>query len=84
MPLIPARRRWIASRPWQSEGTSITRYILFDFTNVSGLDATAARSCFLNLTRTLTPLGITILFGGVHKGSHIERLLIGHEILGVR
>ena len=76
------------SGPALSEGSSptelptppVTRFILFDFTSVTGLDATAARSCFLNLTRTLTPLGIKVMFGGVPKGSHIERLLIGHEI----
>ena len=61
-----------------------TRFVLFDFSAVSGLDATAARSCFLNLTRTLAPLGITVAFGGVREGSHTERLLIGHEILNVR
>ena len=61
----------------------VTRFILFDFTTVSGLDATAARSCFLNLCRTLTPLGITLVFGGVEKGGRVERLLIGHEILHV-
>ena len=79
------------SGPALSEGSSptelptppVTRFILFDFTSVTGLDATAARSCFLNLTRTLTPLGIKVMFGGVPKGSHIERLLIGHEILDV-
>ena len=32
-----------------------TKFVLFDFTSVNGLDATAARSCFLNLCRTLTP-----------------------------
>ena len=66
-----------------SDPQQITRFVLFDFTVVSGLDATAARSCFLNLTRTLTPPGLTIVFGGVKKGSHVERLLIGHEILEV-
>ena len=30
-----------------------TKFVLFDFSAVSGLDATAARSCFLNLQRTL-------------------------------
>ena len=67
-----------------STTTPVTRFVIFDFTMVSGLDATAARSCFLNLTRTLTPLGITIIFGGVKADSHIERLLIGHEILSVK
>ena len=52
----------------ETEARQTTRFVLFDFTVVSGLDATAARSCFLNLTRTLTPLGITIVFGGVKKG----------------
>ena len=61
--------------------TQTTRFILFDFTMVSGLDATAARSCFLNLCRTLTPLGITLVFGGVAPGGRVEKLLIGHEIL---
>jgi len=59
----------------------VTKFLLFDFTMVSGLDATAARSCFLNLCRTLTPLGITLVFGGVESGGRVERLLIGHEIL---
>ena len=59
----------------------VTKFLLFDFTMVSGLDATAARSCFLNLCRTLTPLGITLVFGGVERGGRVERLLIGHEIL---
>ncbi|EOD04916.1 hypothetical protein EMIHUDRAFT_460215 [Emiliania huxleyi CCMP1516] len=38
-----------------------TRFVLFDFAAVTGLDATAARACFLNLTRTLAPLGIEAL-----------------------
>lgn len=58
-----------------------TKFVIFDFTMVSGLDATAARSCFLNLCRTLTPLGVTLVFGGLRRGGRIERLLIGHEIL---
>ena len=60
-----------------------TRFVLFDFTMVTGLDATAARSCFLNLCRTLTPLGINLVFGGVEAGGRVEQLLIGHNILGV-
>ena len=34
-----------------------TKFVLFDLTPVTGLDATAARACFLNLTRTLAPIG---------------------------
>lgn len=58
-----------------------TLFVIFDFANVSGLDASAARSCFLNLCRTLSPHGISVLFGGVAQGGHIEKLLIGHQIL---
>jgi SulP family sulfate permease len=59
-----------------------TKFVLFDFSAVSGLDATAARSCFLNLQRTLAPGGVTLVFGGVPKDGRVERLLVGHEILG--
>ncbi len=59
-----------------------TRFVVFDFTMVNGLDATAARSCFLNLCRTLAPSGISLVFGGVAEGGTIHRLLIGHDILG--
>ena len=58
-----------------------TRFVVFDFTMVSGLNATAARSCFLNLCRTLAPYGIYVVFGGVVEGDRIDRLLRGHEIL---
>jgi len=60
---------------------SPTKFVLFDFTAVSGLDATAARSCFLNLCKTLAPFGITIVFGGVPPAGRIEALLLGHGIL---
>ncbi|KAL3921194.1 MAG: hypothetical protein SGPRY_004988, partial [Prymnesium sp.] len=59
----------------------LTKFVLFDFTTVSGLDATAARSCFLNLCCTLTPLGVTLIFAGIRPEGHIEKLLIGHGIL---
>lgn len=58
-----------------------TKFVLFDFSAVSGLDATAARACFLNLTRTLAPLGISLVFGGVPESGRIARLLRGHEII---
>ena len=82
-----------ASRPASSPSTPMlsdsqrdslepTRFVVFDFTMVNGLDATAARSCFLNLCRTLAPAGIQLVFGGVAAGGAVESLLIGHEILG--
>ena len=58
-----------------------TRFVLFDFAAVTGLDATAARACFLNLTRTLAPLGIEVVFGGLPAGGRIAKLLTGHGIL---
>ena len=58
-----------------------TRFVVFDFTMVSGLDATAARSCFLSLCRTLAPSAIVLVFGGVAEGGTIHRLLLAHEIL---
>ena len=58
-----------------------TRFVLFDFTMVSGLDATAARSCFLNLCRTLTPLGIQLVFGGLRPGGHIEKVRVSRRPL---
>jgi SulP family sulfate permease len=58
-----------------------TRFVVFDFTMVSGLDATAARSCFLSLCRTLATSAIVLVFGGVAAGGTIHRLLLAHEIL---
>lgn len=58
-----------------------TSFVVFDFTMVSGLDATAARSCFLSLCRTLAPSAIVLVFGGVAEGGTIHRLLLAHEIL---
>ena len=37
------------------------------------------RKCGEGRDQLLTPLGITLIFGGVKKDSHIERLLIGRR-----
>ena len=42
-----------------------TKFVVFDFTMASGLDATAARSCFLNLCRTLAPHGTKLAWHGM-------------------
>lgn len=56
-----------------------TEFVVMDFSAVVGVDATAARSCFLLLTRLLRASSVRVVFTGMSRD--IERLLRSHAVL---
>ncbi|TMW61102.1 hypothetical protein Poli38472_013565 [Pythium oligandrum] len=55
-----------------------TRFVVFDFSQVSGLDATAARSCFLALKMLFKQHKITVVYCGMKE--KIEFLLRANDV----
>ncbi|KAG7390901.1 hypothetical protein PHYPSEUDO_006385 [Phytophthora pseudosyringae] len=56
-----------------------TRYFILDFENVSGVDATAVRSCFNATKELLAQHGIALIFASVPTDA--ERLLRVHDVI---
>ncbi|CAH0479438.1 unnamed protein product [Peronospora belbahrii] len=56
-----------------------TRYFILDFEKVSGVDATAVRSCFNATKELLAQHGITLIFASVPTDA--ERLLRVHDVI---
>ncbi|GMF38775.1 unnamed protein product [Phytophthora fragariaefolia] len=56
-----------------------TRYFILDFEKVSGVDATAVRSCFNATKELLAQHGIALIFASVP--SDAERLLRVHDVI---
>eukprot|EP01041_Mallomonas_annulata_P006865 gene6865-13910_t len=56
-----------------------TKYLVLDFSKVLGVDATAARSCFLMLIQLKRAAGIAVVFACVPP--EVERLLRSHGVL---
>lgn len=59
-----------------------TRFVVFDFSRVSGLDATAARSCFLALKLLFSHHRITAVYCGMSAA--VEFLLRANDVLPVQ
>ncbi|CAM9823419.1 unnamed protein product, partial [Choristocarpus tenellus] len=57
-----------------------TRRVILDFSRVVGIDATAARTCFLMLKRTLEVEGVDVLFAGVKP--RVLVVLRAHGVVG--
>eukprot|EP00911_Craspedida_sp_UC1_P000094 UC1_evm1s78 len=55
------------------------QYLLLDFARVPGVDATAARSCFIRLKQLTEERGVTMIMTGMR--GRIRRLLIAHEVI---
>jgi len=62
-----------------SEESCLTEYVVLDFTNVTGTDATAARSCFLMLMQLMRASGVTVAFTGLQQP--VEKLLRAHRVI---
>lgn len=56
-----------------------THYVVLDFSGVTGLDATAARTCFVTLKQTLQQHNISLVFCGVDND--MLKMLKNHEVL---
>ena len=56
-----------------------TEYLVLDFGNVLGVDATAARSCFLMLKQLMRASGVILVFTNVSPV--VKGLLIAHGVL---
>ncbi|CAM9704722.1 unnamed protein product [Chrysoparadoxa australica] len=56
-----------------------TRYLVLDFSNVSGVDATAVRVCFLMLKQVLKTSGVVPIFATMTPA--IERLLSAQQVV---
>ena len=57
-----------------------TTHVVVDFEEVNGVDATAARSCFLQLAHILREHGIVLLLTAVRP--RIQQLLRAHGVIG--
>jgi MFS superfamily sulfate permease-like transporter/uncharacterized protein YciI len=58
----------------------VTEYLVLDFTEVKGVDATAARSCFLTLVHLMASAHVTIVFASLPP--EFEELLRAHRVIG--
>ncbi|CAN0249157.1 unnamed protein product, partial [Ectocarpus sp. 8 AP-2014] len=56
-----------------------TRRVILDFSNVVGVDATAARSCFLMLKIVLRTSGVHVVFSGATR--KVQALLRSHGVI---
>ncbi|ETV76397.1 hypothetical protein, variant [Aphanomyces astaci] len=61
-------------------GTRPTQYLLLDFEHVTGIDATASRSCFQAMKTILARHHISLIFS--RMASNLERQLEKNEVLG--
>jgi len=57
----------------------LTEYLVLDFTAVIGVDATAARSCFLMLVQLMRSANVTVVFANMN--SHVETLFRAHSVV---
>jgi CRP-like cAMP-binding protein len=57
----------------------VTEYLILDFTEVMGVDATAARACFLTLVQFMRTANVTVVFA--HLSKPVEELLRAHNVL---
>ncbi|KAG9401414.1 hypothetical protein AC1031_009275 [Aphanomyces cochlioides] len=64
--------------PSESTNRLPTRYLVLDFKRVTGMDATAARSCFLILCELCASHRIELLYA--HVLPEIQQLLLNNEI----
>ncbi|DBA02254.1 TPA: hypothetical protein N0F65_007664 [Lagenidium giganteum] len=61
------------------ENRTATRFVVFDFSQVTGMDATAARSCFLALKLLFRQQGITVVYCGMQED--VEFLLRANDVI---
>ncbi|KAF0691272.1 Aste57867_17450 [Aphanomyces stellatus] len=65
--------------PTESTNRVATRYLVLDFKQVTGMDATAARSCFLILRELCASARIDMLYA--HVLPEIQTLLLNNDIV---
>lgn len=71
--------RLMSSASVKSDVEVVTEYLVLDFTGVLGLDATAARSCFLTLVHLMKSANVTVVFANM--SIFIEELLVSHRVI---
>ena len=54
-------------------------YVVIDFSQVIGVDATSARNCFLLLTKILHTAGVIVVY--TEMSDAIEKLLVAHGVI---
>lgn len=57
----------------------VTEYLVLDFSGVLGVDATAARSCFLTLVHLMKNAHVTVVFANLSDS--VEELLRAHHVI---
>jgi hypothetical protein len=62
-----------------NEGEITTEYLVLDFTDVKGVDATAARSCFLTLVHLMKNANVTVVFASLNQ--ELQGLLKAHHVI---
>ncbi|OQS06634.1 Sulfate Permease (SulP) Family, partial [Thraustotheca clavata] len=65
--------------PSESKNRLPTRYLVLDFKRVTGMDATAARSCFMILQEMCTTHKIEVIYASVLPS--IQQLLLNNDIV---
>lgn len=69
----------LKGQPCRDRTRGRTRYVIFDFSQVTGLDATAARSCFLALKILFHRYRVTVVYCGMQ--SNVEFLLRANDVI---
>ncbi|GLE05305.1 hypothetical protein PINS_up014318 [Pythium insidiosum] len=69
----------LAGKPCPDRHRGRTRFVVFDFAQVTGMDATAARSCFLPLKVLFRRHKIAVVYCGM--SSDVEFLLRANDVL---
>ena len=74
LPLRP-----IDSSPGTAAAVRKVEYVVIDFSQVIGVDATSARNCFLLLTKILHTAGVIVVY--TEMSDPIEKLLLAHGVI---
>eukprot|EP00596_Hydrurales_sp_CCMP1899_P002626 CAMPEP_0119039864 /NCGR_PEP_ID=MMETSP1177-20130426/9593_1 /TAXON_ID=2985 /ORGANISM="Ochromonas sp, Strain CCMP1899" /LENGTH=260 /DNA_ID=CAMNT_0007004295 /DNA_START=156 /DNA_END=936 /DNA_ORIENTATION=+ len=63
----------------QNETTEPTEFLILDFSEAKGIDATSARSCFLMLVQLMRSAGVTVAFAALTE--EMRALLMAHGVI---
>lgn len=58
-----------------------TKFLVLDLSRVTGLDATAVRSCFVSLDQELQRRNINVLYTGA--SAQVSKLLMAHGLIAI-
>lgn len=74
-----AKRKYSDESSRVEDARKSTRFVVLDCSDVTTIDATAARGCFLAVVFMLNERGIDVVFSGL--SDECERILVNHQVI---